>query len=117
MTDEDSEGSLKDFIDDGEEDEAKSTSSGSDSDNSKSGSDSSIKSDTNKKRKTRVTRASAAAAGGIDEIIKLQEEETRNTEWFDQFLKDEDFEDIKISAKLFLLFEILNQCEAIGDKM
>lgn len=114
---EDSEGSLKDFIDDGDEDEAKSTSSDSDS-NSGSASDASIKSNDGKKRnKTRVTRAAAAAAGGIEEIIKLQEEETRHVEWYEQFLKEEDFEDIALSSKLFLLFEILNQCEAIGDKM
>lgn len=115
-SEEDSEGSLKDFIDDGDEDEAKSTSSNS---SSGSESDASIRSnrDTTRKKKTRVTRAAAAAAGGIDEIIKNQVEETRSVEWWEQFLTEEDLENIHLSSKLFLLFEILAQCEAIGDKM
>lgn len=114
FSDEESEGSLKDFIDDDDEEEAKSTSGDSDSD-SKSDSDTSIKSDDKKSRKTRVTRATAAAAGGIDEIA--EENENKPVEWWEQFLSSDDLEDVTLSGKLFLLFEILRQCEAIGDKM
>lgn len=112
---EDSEGSLKDFIDDNEDDD-----DDSDSSKSSNGSDSdvSIKSNDKKNPKTRVTRAAAAAVpGGIDEIIKNQEEESKPVEWWEQFLSEEDLENINLSSKLFLLFEILAQCETIGDKM
>lgn len=64
-----------------------------------------------------MTRAAAAAVGGIDEIIQNQEEENKPVEWWEQFLTEEDLENISLSSKLFLLFEILAQCEAIGDKM
>lgn len=39
------------------------------------------------------------------------------TEWWLQFVQPEHFEDIRESAKLLLLFEILKESEQIGDKV
>lgn len=44
-------------------------------------------------------------------------EETREAEWWSQFVQSEHFEDMRVSAKLLLFFEILKECEQIGDKV
>ncbi|KYM93557.1 Transcriptional regulator ATRX like protein, partial [Cyphomyrmex costatus] len=47
------------------------------------------------------------------------EQDTREvvTEWWSQFVQPEHFEDMRVSAKLLLLFGILKECEQIGDKV
>ncbi|KAK9300371.1 hypothetical protein QLX08_006912 [Tetragonisca angustula] len=83
----DSEGSLKDFINDG------------DSDSSTNSSTSSVIEDNDDVQ-------------AIDE-----EPEKKEEEWWLQFVKPEYFEDMRISSKLILLFGILKECEQIGDKV
>ncbi|XP_015111784.1 transcriptional regulator ATRX [Diachasma alloeum] len=99
----DSEGSLKDFIDDGSDDE----SSKSDSTIASTSSSKSKKSDVPVKRHTR-------ANADVEEVV---EEPVQEQEWWSQFLQDEHFEDLRISAKLRILFEILKESENIGDKV
>lgn len=112
LDDSDSEGSLKDFICD-EEEEAKSTSSSSDSDSS--GSIKSVKS-VKRHPRGRVTRANAALAGGID-VINEELENDKPKQWWEMIIDDGDLDSIECSGKLYLLFEILKRCEAIGDKV
>ncbi|KAF3425464.1 hypothetical protein E2986_03490 [Frieseomelitta varia] len=83
----DSEGSLKDFINDG------------DSDTSTNSSTSSVIEDNDDVQ-------------AVDE-----EPEKKEEEWWLQFVKPEYFEDMRISSKLILLFGILKECEQIGDKV
>ncbi|XP_046748498.1 transcriptional regulator ATRX-like [Diprion similis] len=103
----DSEGSLRDFLDDGSED--KSTTS-SDSDIQSTHGSSDEKSD----KPRRGTRANP-----LDEItINSDDEDAPQAgEWWSQFIEPEHFEDMKISSKLVLLFAILKECEQIGDKV
>ncbi|KAF2905325.1 hypothetical protein ILUMI_00852 [Ignelater luminosus] len=119
--DEDSEGSLKDFIDDGSSSasSSKSSSSGSDSDSSGSGGNSNKSKDGKKKKQTggpRLTRNSAAAQGldvrdAYTDIIEVKDE------WWSQFCSGDQLDNIALSSKLNLLFEILQECELIGDKL
>jgi len=44
-------------------------------------------------------------------------EQTPEAEWWSQFVQPEHFEDMRVSAKLLLLFGILKECEQIGDKV
>lgn len=107
--DEDSEGSLKDFIDDGSDSDEKtsspsSSSSGSESERSRS--------KTPPKRKnTRSTRAS----GNVSE--EEEEVPVKRSEWWSDIVSDEELQDIRSSSKLFLFFTILKHCEEIGDKL
>ncbi|CAG9828068.1 unnamed protein product [Diabrotica balteata] len=113
--DEDSEGSLRDFIDDDEDSIAKSTSSSSESGSESDGSGSG-----NQKKKstrTRVTRARAAQKKENGEEDSEPEVIEENKEWFQEFCDGEELDNIKNSGKLTLLFEILKECEEIGDKV
>ncbi|XP_072392281.1 uncharacterized protein XNP isoform X2 [Diabrotica undecimpunctata] len=113
--DEDSEGSLRDFIDDDEDSIAKSTSSSSESGSESDGSDSG-----NQKKKptrSRVTRARAAQKRENGEEDSEPEVIVENKEWFQEFCDGEELDNIKNSGKLTLLFEILKECEEIGDKV
>ncbi|KAK9685229.1 SNF2-related domain [Popillia japonica] len=130
--DDESEGSLKDFIDD-ESEKSASTSAGSSSNDSDSGSGgSSMTNRRNRRRRRlkksekpsgrrRLTRATAA-------IYEISDNEKSNdepdppdpSEWWKEFCKfctDEDLDNIYVSGKLALLFEILKHCESIGDKV
>ncbi|XP_050509138.1 transcriptional regulator ATRX homolog isoform X2 [Diabrotica virgifera virgifera] len=114
--DEESEGSLKDFIDDGDQSSsAKSTSSGSESGNESDGSGSGNE----KKRptRTRLTRARAAQKKENGEEDSEPEVIEEKKEWFQEFCDGEEMDNIKNSGKLTLLFEILKECEEIGDKV
>lgn len=51
------------------------------------------------------------------ETPKLEENEKKEEEWWSQFTEPEQFEDLRISAKLALLFSILKESEQIGDKV
>ncbi|XP_046489570.1 transcriptional regulator ATRX isoform X2 [Neodiprion pinetum] len=103
----DSEGSLRDFLDDGSEDKSTTT---SDSDIQSTHGSSDEKSD----KPRRGTRANP-----LDEItIKSEDEDAPQAgEWWSQFVEPEHFEDLRISSKLVLLFAILKECEQIGDKV
>ncbi|XP_008546248.3 transcriptional regulator ATRX [Microplitis demolitor] len=114
----DSEGSLKDFIDDGSDTE----SSSSESSNNSSGSDVVALDDDDGKKKNkkkgpppkRGTRANPV----IEDIpVEPEEPTVENRQWWTEFIKDEDFDDMRLSAKLIILFDIIKEAEAIGDKV
>ncbi|KYN23065.1 Transcriptional regulator ATRX like protein, partial [Trachymyrmex cornetzi] len=103
-----SEGSITDFIDDNTTDTENTS-------NSDSSSDSDVQTSDGEKDNTYVLRRSTRNNPGKVE----SEEETPKvvTEWWSQFVQPEHFEDMKVSAKLLLLFGILKECEQIGDKV
>lgn len=105
----DTEGSIADFVVQSDEDTAKSTSSGS------SNSD-----DEPLKKTPKVIRTRAKATEmPEEEVLVLPEEKTREnpTEWWTQMVTDDDLNNLEHSSKLIVLFSILQQCEAIGDKL
>ncbi|XP_070490376.1 transcriptional regulator ATRX homolog isoform X2 [Chironomus tepperi] len=127
-SEEESEGSIKDFIDDSES--AVSTSSSSDG-----GSDDdaqSINSDeeNNKKKKKKkekefvAPRRTRAAAAAFPSEFEAEEEEIaasskmeNPTEWWTSICPEDELNNIEHSSKLMLLMSILEKCEAIGDKL
>ncbi|XP_011344208.2 transcriptional regulator ATRX isoform X3 [Ooceraea biroi] len=102
----DSEGSLKDFIDDGSLSSSSSSDSHSDSDVQALDDQDNVP-----KRRTRNN------PGEEEPEEETKEEENKEAEWWSQFVQPEHFEDIRVSAKLTLLFGILKECEQIGDKV
>ncbi|XP_011502086.1 PREDICTED: transcriptional regulator ATRX homolog [Ceratosolen solmsi marchali] len=109
----DSEGSLKDFIDD----ESESDSSPSLSSGSGSNSDiQSIHSDTEKPIKLTRSARMNIKAEELDEVVPIQET-AEESAWWSKFVEKEHFEDLRISTKLVLLFGILKESEQIGDKV
>ncbi|XP_063538258.1 transcriptional regulator ATRX homolog [Cydia strobilella] len=125
---EDSEGSLADFIDDDSTPEESSTEESSD-DLSDLSDDSRKKS--KKKTKVKKGKGKDAKASGRRNTranpVELEEEKPNSdieeikyenpTEWWMKLVMEEELEDIRHSHKLLLLFDILRQCEAIGDKL
>ncbi|XP_074000047.1 uncharacterized protein isoform X3 [Rhodnius prolixus] len=105
---EESEGSLKDFIDDGS-DKGSETSSSSSLASSNSDSDTSIKEDTTSRRRTR----NSAQADEVEE----PEAQQKKIEWWTELVDEEQLEDIRQGTKIFLFFVILKFCEEIGDKL
>ncbi|KAL6257217.1 hypothetical protein P5V15_012144 [Pogonomyrmex californicus] len=103
-----SEGSLKDFINDD------TTDVDSDSSNNNSSSDSDVQAvdEENTNVSKRRTRNNPGESEESEEEVKKEE-----TEWWSQFVQSEHFEDIRVSAKLLLLFGILKESEQIGDKV
>ncbi|CAH1116535.1 unnamed protein product [Phaedon cochleariae] len=115
---EESEGSLKDFIDDGDatsEESAKSTSSGS-SDEENGDSTKKNKSKSKSTQKVRVTRAQAAQRRDNNEDSDPELVEIKK-EWWQDYCDGDELDNINNSGKLILLFEILRECEEIGDKI
>ncbi|XP_077277366.1 uncharacterized protein LOC143905688 [Temnothorax americanus] len=98
----DSEGSLKDFINDDSTD-IETTSINSDSTND----------DKNVPKPSRGTRNNPVE----EEPEEEHKKENTESEWWMQFVQSEHFEDMRVSAKLLLLFGILKECEQIGDKL
>ncbi|CAA9999323.1 unnamed protein product, partial [Nesidiocoris tenuis] len=98
---EDSEGSLKDFIADGSDTSSSSDFKSSDSEKTSS----SVKSDSNGKKPRR------AASEPEEEPAAPQKQ------WWSDIIDESDFEDIQKSSKLYLFFTILKFCEEIGDKL
>ncbi|XP_008195590.2 transcriptional regulator ATRX homolog isoform X2 [Tribolium castaneum] len=107
---EESEGSLKDFINDDDEEEESTGSSNSSSDEGGE-----KKSAAPRKRVTRAAAALAKENGEPEEIITL--EDTVEKEWWQEYCDGDELNNIAHSSKLFLLFEILKECEQIGDKV
>ncbi|XP_039313283.1 transcriptional regulator ATRX isoform X2 [Solenopsis invicta] len=101
----DSEGSLKDFINDDTDIDSNSSDSSSDSD---------VQAIDEKDVPIRRTRNNPGEEEPEEEI---KEEPPAEAEWWSQFVQPEHFEDMRISAKLLLLFGILKECEQIGDKV
>ncbi|KAJ2951577.1 hypothetical protein O0L34_g13729 [Tuta absoluta] len=124
---EDSEGSLADFIDDdstpdetSSEDMSDSLSDASDDSRKKKKKKSSKKSKKeDKKGPRRGTRSNPNME--IEEVMPDPEvllvKNDNPTEWWIPLVSDDEIEDMRNSNKLVLLFEILRQCEAIGDKL
>lgn len=110
-----SEGSLKDFIDDDEDELLAQSSSGDDN----GGGDGS-ESDDKVAPVTRVTRGRAAINPELyePEMVTLEQQKIDNpTEWWMEMVPESDLDNINISGKLMMLFSILQECEAIGDKL
>lgn len=51
----------------------------------------------------------------IEEVVEVKNENP--TEWWIKLVTEDELEDMRHSHKLVLLFDILRQCEAIGDKL
>ncbi|CAD0197903.1 unnamed protein product [Chrysodeixis includens] len=127
---EDSEGSLVDFIDDDSTPDETSTEESTD-DSSELSDDSRKKSKKKKSGKKdkkgkdtkvgtrRGTRANPVEVDDDDpDVAEVFEVKNENpTEWWIKLVEEEELEDMRNSHKLVLLFDILRQCEAIGDKL
>ncbi|XP_017787977.1 PREDICTED: transcriptional regulator ATRX homolog [Habropoda laboriosa] len=110
----DSEGSLRDFIND---DDTESTSSSSSSSSAHSDADDEVQnldSDSTVKNKKSNLRNNDPE---VEILSKHEELEKKEEEWWLQFVQPEHFEDLKVSSKLVLLFGILKECEQLGDKV
>ncbi|XP_012940516.1 transcriptional regulator ATRX [Aplysia californica] len=127
------------FIDDDSLDERSFSSSGSSSDDDKKMSDSGgegTSAGAGQKRGTRRTRAKARRQAGEDsdpeEVITEWKSKTRgpdedgrpeepenqvSSQWWAQYVTEDDKSKLELSNKLTLLFEILRMCEEIGDKV
>lgn len=135
MSDDESIGSMKDFLDD-EDSEAEDTPSDSESESSSGSSDDSDgshkKSKKSKKKadkKSSSADAAAAAAAASrrtrnnpdveeEDLPDVQEQKNENpTEWWMSMVPEEELDNLEHSGKLQVLFEILKECEAIGDKL
>uniref|UniRef100_A0A2A4K035 DNA helicase n=1 Tax=Heliothis virescens TaxID=7102 RepID=A0A2A4K035_HELVI len=126
---EESEGSLVDFIDDDSTPEETSTeessedlSDMSDDSRKKSKKKKSAKKSKAKESKAGTRRGTRANPVDVDEddadIAEVVEVRNENpTEWWIKLVDDEELDDMRNSHKLVLLFDILRQCEAIGDKL
>ncbi|XP_055698952.1 transcriptional regulator ATRX homolog isoform X2 [Phlebotomus papatasi] len=106
---EESVGSLKDFIDD-----ESSTSSSSDEE-----SGSSKGSDEEKQPVKRLTRTARTITNEplFTPSVLEQTKMENPTEWWVDMVPEADLDNLKVSGKLMLLFSILEECEAIGDKL
>ncbi|XP_013172876.1 PREDICTED: transcriptional regulator ATRX homolog isoform X1 [Papilio xuthus] len=123
---EDSEGSLADFIDDESTPDESSTAESSEeySDGSDDSHKKNKKKKAAKKGKSKVTTRRGTRANPTEQLeedeksVEMLEEKNENpTEWWVKLVSDDELEDMRNSHKLVLLFDILRQCEAIGDKL
>ncbi|XP_050068109.1 transcriptional regulator ATRX homolog [Anopheles maculipalpis] len=128
-SDNESVGSIKDFIDDvSEEESAESTPATSDDDsdvqsvhneNSHDGADSTESRP--KATNTRSTRNNPNNGMGEKDNVLLDDvlfEKPENpTEWWMQMCPETELDNLEHSGKLIVLMEILKECEAIGDKL
>ncbi|XP_028169324.1 transcriptional regulator ATRX homolog [Ostrinia furnacalis] len=124
---EDSEGSLVDFIDDDSTPEESSTEESTDelsdmSDDSRKKSKKKKSAKKSKAKDAKVTTRRGTRANPVEmeedeqnEIVELKNENP--TEWWIKLVTEDELEDMRHSHKLVLLFDILRQCEAIGDKL
>ncbi|XP_017778371.1 PREDICTED: transcriptional regulator ATRX homolog [Nicrophorus vespilloides] len=109
--DDESEGSIKDFLDDGSDSEISGNSSSSSSSKEEE------EAPQQKSKFRRRTRAIAEAEGPLEEEVVDVEDSNRKGEWWSQYTTKDELDNIKYSGKLHLLFEILHQCEMLGDKI
>ncbi|XP_014256207.1 transcriptional regulator ATRX-like isoform X2 [Cimex lectularius] len=106
MNCDDEEGSLKDFIDDGDGDSESKSSLSETTESSDSDSNTSHQS-----KSTRRTRQNKNMVEEEEEVVETKKE------WWSDLVVEDDWEDITRSSKLFLFFTILKYCEEIGDKI
>lgn len=52
-----------------------------------------------------------------EEPAEKVEETVEEAAWWSQFVNEDQFNDLRISTKLMLLFAILKESESIGDKV
>ncbi|XP_060536175.1 transcriptional regulator ATRX homolog [Cylas formicarius] len=117
---EDSEGSLKDFIDDGTSEEEESSGTSTSESGSASDSDNSLKKNKKKKKKskaTRLTRAQRAQKRENGDMSDSDVEISGPKMWWQEFIDGDELNNLNHSSKLFLLSKILTECEEIGDKV
>lgn len=69
-------------------------------------------------RRTRLTRAQAAHRrengddfSDVDEVVPVEKY------WWEEYVTREELDNVNLGSKVFLLFEILKECEEIGDKV
>ncbi|XP_017760538.1 PREDICTED: transcriptional regulator ATRX homolog [Eufriesea mexicana] len=105
----DSEGSLKDFIDDSETDSTTSETSSNSDDQLQNINSNVIGKNTRSNPKNIKPE--------VEIVSKSEESEKKEEEWWAQFIQSENLKDMKVSSKLILLFGILKECEQIGDKV
>ncbi|KAL0102451.1 hypothetical protein PUN28_018014 [Cardiocondyla obscurior] len=105
-----SEGSLKDFINDDSSDVETITSS------SNSNSDSDVQEIDDKNDKPSVSKRKTRNNPGDEEESPSPTGATES-EWWLQFVQPEDYDDLRASSKLLILFGILKESEQIGDKV
>lgn len=114
----DSEGSLRDFIDDDGSNES-TTSSDSESDVSNKSSEDSAKGKSKAKSSQKVRRTRQNANQEVDsepdEVIESNNPST--ADWWTSICKEEELNNLLLSSKLQVLFSILQECESIGDKL
>ncbi|XP_077517746.1 uncharacterized protein LOC144128303 isoform X2 [Amblyomma americanum] len=55
--------------------------------------------------------------GNPDEQPPTPPPKPQKREWWDQYVSEEDMEKLQISGKMTLLYNILQECDAIGDKV
>lgn len=130
-SDEESLGSMKDFLDD-EDSEAETTPDESESESEASDdSDDSRKKGKSKKNKkdgdkadskaatatSRRTRNNPDAGDDDDDVQEIEQKIENPTEWWMSMCPEEELNNLEHSGKLQVLFEILKECEAIGDKL
>ncbi|CAH0727160.1 unnamed protein product, partial [Brenthis ino] len=125
---EDSEGSLADFIDDNSTPDESSTEESSDSlsdmsDDSRKKSKKKKSAKKSKAKESKVaprrgTRANPIEVEDDDDVVLDEGGKAENpTEWWMPLVPEEELDDLRHSHKLVLLFDILRQCETIGDKL
>lgn len=112
MDQSESEGSLKDFLDDDDDEEEEEEELGGNVTSSDA-------SDDEGPALGRVTRNRAAAKPELYQVEgALEEQKVDNpTEWWMEMVPETELDNLAISGKLTLLFSILEECEAIGDKL
>ncbi|KAL0829318.1 hypothetical protein ABMA28_004116 [Loxostege sticticalis] len=125
---EDSEGSLVDFIDDDSTPDESSTEESSDdlsdmSDDSRKKSKKKKAAKKSKAKDSKVSTRRGTRANPVEmedeeqnEVVELKRDENP-TEWWIKLVTEDELEDMRHSHKLVLLFDILRQCETIGDKL
>lgn len=118
-TDEDSEGSLRDFIDDNDSNTTESSSSSSktsDDDDIVCLSDGSNK--VKKKSKDLKNTGRRTRSNKTEEIEDAEPPApTKQAEWWETYIQENDFEDLRASPKIQMLFSILKDCEENGEKL
>ncbi|XP_052741956.1 transcriptional regulator ATRX homolog isoform X1 [Bicyclus anynana] len=118
-----SDASLADFIDDNSTPEE----SSSEESDSSSGSDDSRKKEKNKKKEDSDKKSSRRRGTRLNPVEgyedpmavenDAQPKEENPTEWWMSLISEDELDDMRHSHKLMVLFEVLRQCEAIGDKL
>lgn len=135
-SDDESLGSMKDFLDD-EESDAETTPDESESESESDASDDSRKKSKKGKKKeekssekssektseksgaapSRRTRNNPDAGDDDDDVQEVEQKNENPTEWWMSMCPEEELNNLEHSGKLQVLFEILKECEAIGDKL